>query len=201
MSKKIPMSAILLAGGKSSRMGTNKALLPFGKVTVLEHLAKLFETLFQQSLIIVDDKAKYRGLKLPQGFIYEDIVKDSGPLAGVTTGFTHAAYSWCFVATCDMPFINEAFIRTMTGAWQGREQWDALCVENPSGGLEPFPAIYARENRSLAQTLLDLGHLSMWRLFEVISIARWPLPQEFRGLMLNMNTPADYELANARRRA
>ena len=188
---KVPMTGILLAGGKSSRMGKNKALLPFEGKTVLEHLGKIFSSVFEQTLIIVDDKKKYCHLDSWDGFFYEDLVKDRGPLGGLATGFFYAVYPICFVSTCDMPLIHESFIRSMIKAWKG-EPWDALCTENPEEGLQPFPAIYKRENRSLIRVLLDVGHLSLHRLFEVISVDRWPLLEEFRSLLINMNTPEDY---------
>ena len=77
MFNKISMTAILLAGGKSSRMGKDKALLSFGGQTVLEHLAKLFDSIFQQTLIVVNDKAKYRGLKIPKHFLNVTIISKS----------------------------------------------------------------------------------------------------------------------------
>ncbi len=199
MLKKIPMTGILLAGGKSSRMGKDKALLPFGECTALEHLGKLFDSLFQQTLILVADRTKYFSLDLPKGFFFEDLVKNRGPLGGLSTGFAYANHSPCFAATCDMPLIHEPFIRSMVRAWKA-ELGDALCIQDPEGRWEPFPGIYNRENRSLVRVLMDSGHLSMSRLFEVISVDGWAMPEEYREVMVNMNTPADYEAALEKRK-
>ena len=192
MPKKIPMTGIILAGGKSSRMGKDKALLPFGKYTVLEHLGSLFGSIFEQTLMVVGDRTKYLSLDLPKGLFFEDLVKNRGPLGGLSTGFAYADYPHCFVATCDMPLIHEPFIRGMIQNWKA-QTWDALCVQNAEGRWEPFPAIYKRENRSLVRILLDLGHLSMARFLEVISVDCWAMPAEYRDVMVNMNTPAEYE--------
>lgn len=193
MLKKIPMTGIILAGGESSRMGKDKALLPLGECAVLEHLGKLFDSIFEQTLIVVSDRSKYLSLDLPKSFFFEDLIKNQGPLGGLSTGFAYATCPSCFVVSCDMPLVHESFIRSMIREWKD-EPWDALCIENLEGVLEPFPAIYKRENRSLTRILLDLGHFSMHRFLEVISINRWPVPREFRELMINMNTPAEYHI-------
>ena len=199
MLKKIPMTGILLAGGKSARMGKDKALLPFGDGTVLEHLGKLFDSIFEQTLILVSDRTNYISLDLPVNLFFEDLVKNRGPLGGLSTGFAYAEYPHCFVATCDMPLIHESFIRGMIQAWK-TEAADALCVQNPEGRWEPFPAIYKRENRSLIRILMDLGHLSMHRLLEVISVDGWDMPEKYRNLMINMNTPAEYRAVLEKRK-
>lgn len=191
MFKKVAMTGIILAGGKSSRMGKDKALLSFGEGTVLEHLWKLFHSIFEQTLIVVNDRKKYPSLDLPKDLLIEDLVKNRGPLGGLSTGFAYATYPHCFVGTCDMPLIHESFIRSMMKAWK-TETADALCIRNPQGQWEPFPGIYARDNRSLVRVLIDLGHLSMYRLLEVISVDSWAMPEEYRNVMINMNTPAEY---------
>ena len=73
---KLPFSGVILAGGKSSRMGTDKALLPFGESTVLEFLTKLLNVLFQETLIIVENKKKCEKLNLGSALICEDIFKE-----------------------------------------------------------------------------------------------------------------------------
>ncbi len=199
MLKKIPMTGMILAGGKSSRMGKNKALLPLGYGCVLEHLGKIFDAIFAQTLILVDDKTKYLSLDLPESFFFEDLVKNRGPLGGLCTGFAYADYASCFTATCDMPLIHEPFIRSMINA-RRIETGSALCAKNLEGRWEPFPAIYNRENRFLAGTLRDSGHLSMGRFLEVISVDCWAMPEEFRGVMINMNTPAEYRVVLEKRK-
>lgn len=199
MLKKIPMTGIILAGGKSSRMGKDKALLPFAESTVLEHLGKLFDSIFGQTLIVVADRNKYLSTGLPQKMFFEDLVKNKGPLGGLSTGFAYADYPHCFVASCDMPLLHEPFIRGMLKAWKA-ETWDALCTQDPEGRWEPFPGIYKRENRSLIRILMDLGHLSVSRLLEVISIHLWTMPPAFKDVMINMNTPAEYRLVLAKRK-
>lgn len=191
MFKKIPMTAVLLAGGQSSRMGTDKALLPLGEKTVLETLFEMLNGLFEQTLIVVNDKPKYAGLKIQKNVFREDIFKNQGPLGGLHAGFTHAEYPACFIMTCDMPLINEIFIMNMVRAWNG-ETLDALCAERESF-LEPFPGIYSRENRFVVHALLEAGNLSMRQFLDVIAVDKWILPEDLQGLMINMNTREDYE--------
>ncbi len=192
-------------------MGKNKALLPFGACTVLEHLWKLLDSIFEQTVIIVNDRTKYLALDLPEGFFFEDLIQDQGPLGGLATGLAHASFPACFVTTCDMPLIHERFIRSMVKTWKA-ETSDALCTQNSDPGAhapgqpkvfetrsferrgfwEPFPGIYHRENSALIRVLIDSGQLSMQRLLEAISVETWAIPEEYRDVMINMNTPAEY---------
>lgn len=180
-------------------MGKDKAFLPFGDSTVVAHLLQLFNSIFEQTLILVHNRAKFLNNGIPRRFLMEDLVKNRGPLGGLSTGLAYALYPQCFVATCDMPLLHASFIRDMIQAWEG-ETFDALCTKDSEGRWEPFPGIYSRENRSLINVLINLGHLSMSRLFEVISVDCWNLPETYRDVMMNMNTPADYEAVLEKRR-
>lgn len=190
MYNKIPMSAIILAGGKSSRMGQNKALLPFGEGTLLEHLTKLVSAVFAETLIIADEKNKYQELSL-SAEIHEDLFKDCGPLAGLYTGLAHSRDQASCVFTCDMPFVDEALIRELAGAWQ--EEYDVTCFQDEERGCQPFPAIYARSTRQLIHLLLEKGEASMRRFLDVAIVKTIAAGKEKSRALRNMNTPEEYQ--------
>lgn len=192
MYNKIPMTAIILAGGKSSRMGEDKALLPFGGRTVLEHLTALLDSLFEETIIVVNEKNKYADLGL-NARRHEDFLKDRGPLAGLYTGLAYSRHQASFVFTCDMPFVDEALIRELTGFWQ--EDYDMTCFQEEERGCQPFPAIYLRSARQLIHLLLENGEASMRRFLDVVTVNSLPIAKNKSRALMNMNTPRDYQQA------
>lgn len=190
MSRKIRMTAVILAGGKSSRMGRDKALLKFGETTILENLTELAARIFCEVLVIAEDRAKLKGLDLGSAKVYEDLLKERGPLAAVYTGLQYSRTEASFVFTCDMPFMDEVLVRELVDFWE--EDFDVICLEDPEGKYEPFPGIYARSARHLIRSFLDRGKDSLWRYFEVATVKPLVLQKERIRVLTNMNTIEDY---------
>ncbi len=184
------MTAVILAGGKSSRMGQDKALLKFGETTFLEHLATLIKPIFSETLVIVNDKEKLKDLHLTPAKVYEDLLKEKGPLAGIYTGLLYSRNKTSCVFTCDMPFVDEPLIRQL--ACFREEDYDAVCLEDPEGNYQPFPGIYARSARHRMSFLLNRGEGSMKRFLEVASVKPLVLKEERIEVLTNMNTLQDY---------
>ena len=106
MTDRLAFTAMILAGGKSLRMGRDKALLPYRQKTFLEILVSLSVDLFQETLVIVNDKEKLKGLDLQDAKIYEDLIKDKGPLAAIHTGPLYSRSEACVILSCDMPRVD-----------------------------------------------------------------------------------------------
>lgn len=190
---KIPMTAVILAGGKSSRMGCDKALLGFGDETILEDLTRLTTSIFSETLIITSRSKNYQSLNLHGAVVLNDFLENKGPLAGLYTGLAYSTHQTSCVLTCDMPLVDEAFLRSLASFWQ--KEYDAVCPEDSGGRLQPFPGIYRRPSRHFIRLLLDRGETTMRRLFDVLVIRPLVLGQKESEALLNMNTPADYETA------
>jgi len=187
------MTAMILAGGKSSRMGKDKALLPFGDHTVLENLTHTVTPLFEETIVIVDCDSKLEGLDLKGASVSEDIIKNRGPLAGIYSGFCDSKKGAGCVFTCDMPLVNEKLIRELAEAWES--DLDVLCFQDEEGGLEPFPGIYSKQSRLLIRSVLDNGDGSMQQYLSVANMKSLTLTQENAGVFMNMNTMEDYHAA------
>ena len=190
MPDKLPFTALILSGGKSSRMGRDKALLPFGGQTMLENIAKLTGRIFEETLIVVNDRLRIEGLDLRHVKVYEDLFKNKGPLAGIYTGLSYSKTQASCVFTCDMPFIDETLIRELADFWE--EGVDALAFEDPEGNLQPFPGVYGRSARFLIRTLLHQGESSMRRFLGAARVKPFILKQEKISILTNMNTIEDY---------
>lgn len=202
-----PLSAIILAGGKSSRMGRDKALLPFGDETMLEKITALLNPIFEETLVIVDERSKTKDLKLGPAKVHEDLFQNKGPLAGIYTGLSYSKNKACCVFPCDMPFIDSFLILNLVDSWRaacktgephpgfGREDMDALCFEDACGRLQPFPGIYSRSCRFRALSLLNQGEKSMQNFLDVTLIKPLILREEKMKVFMNMNTIEDYRCA------
>ena|ERR1035437_651910 len=102
------ITGFILAGGKSTRMGTNKSLLTIGGLTVIERVVNLMRDLFKEVIIITNQFEEYSFLNLP---MYEDIHKNIGPLAGIHSALVHTTTDKNFIISCDMPLMTGEVIK------------------------------------------------------------------------------------------
>ena len=190
MDNKFSMTAIILAGGKSSRMGQDKALLKFGEKTILENLAHFARSFFSETLVIVNEGKRLNGLDLKEANLYEDLIQENGPLAGLYTGLVYSKNLSSCVFTCDMPFIDDFIVRKLVEHWEAG--FDVVCLEEQEGGYQPFPGIYHRSSRSLIKSLLELGENSMRCFLQVAVVKSLMLEKEEKAMLTNMNYIEDY---------
>ena len=188
---KVPMTALILAGGKSSRMGRDKALLQFGEETILEGLVRLTTSIFNETFIIASQSKHYQKLNLRGAVILNDLWENKGPLVGLYTGLSYSTHQVSCVLTCDMPLVDASLLRELVAFWQ--DDYDAVCPEDSEGRLQPFPGIYCRSSRHFIRLLLDRGETTMRRLFDILVIRPLVLGKKESEVLANMNTLKDYE--------
>src|SRR3972149_7211491 len=97
------MTGIILTGGKNSRMGQEKPLMPVGDVPVLRRILELFLELFDEVLIVTNREGRFAGCGCRE---VVDLIPDRGPLGGVYTGLHYAGSSPVFAVSCDLPFVH-----------------------------------------------------------------------------------------------
>jgi len=102
------VSGIILSGGKSLRIGTDKALLKLGNETIIERVTNLMKSLFQKVFIIINTPSEYRFLNVQ---LYEDIYKQKGPLSGIHSGLTYSQTEKNFIISCDIPLMSPEMIK------------------------------------------------------------------------------------------
>lgn len=130
-------SGIILAGGKSSRMGVDKSLLKMKKETMIARIAGLLQGSCEELLIVSNALNKY-GLKGAREI--SDIYPGMGPLAGIHAGLQSAAHEYAFVAACDMPFVTEPLIKLLMQRCTGYD----VTVPQTGDYLEPLLAVYTK---------------------------------------------------------
>ncbi|MDO8717150.1 MAG: molybdenum cofactor guanylyltransferase [Dehalococcoidales bacterium] len=133
----IRCSSIVLAGGKSSRIGTDKALLRIpGNTTIIQTVVAKLKTI-SDDVIVVTRGRRYLDLDVKWA---SDIYPDAGPLAGIHAGLLAAKYGHALVIACDMPFVNLQLLEYMVKV---PRKYDIL-IPKLKAGVEPLHAIYSR---------------------------------------------------------
>jgi len=183
-----PVGAIL-AGGRSSRMGTNKALIPLHGKPMIAWTIETLQSVFDHVFIVADDGSKYASWDVR---VVPDIIKDSGPLGGIHAALTTAAPAPVCVMPCDMPYVSAELLKELVGkesAHPVRILWDGI-HRYPLCGLyqqSVLPVITAR----LRQRQLRMTDL----LAEVGAELINPLenPRFHATMLANVNSPHDLE--------
>lgn len=103
------LTAIILAGGKSSRMGEDKGLMLFKGEPMIQHVINLVKPLVN-SIIIISNNNTYQNFGYP---VFEDVIKNSGPLAGILTGLQNTSTAKNLVLSCDVPNVNKELLQLL----------------------------------------------------------------------------------------
>ena len=182
-------SAVLLAGGKSTRMGCDKALLDFeGQPLWRRQLNTLHRLSPQQLMIAAPPREEWSGYE-----VIADIMANAGPLAGVAGALRRCATSHLVVLAIDLPNMTADFLRGLLVECT-EEQGIVPC--SPAG-FEPLAAVYPADCAALAMHLLRRGEYSMQQFVQLAIAQGRMCPREIAPneseLFLNLNTPADYE--------
>jgi molybdenum cofactor guanylyltransferase len=190
--------AIVLCGGKSTRMGASKALLPFGPETMLQRVVRLLETVV--SPIVVVAAAEQDLPLLPHGVIVtRDEEEGRGPLEGLRAGLKAlpANVDAAYVTSCDVPLLVPGFVRQMLDLCDDHD----VAVIEIDGFTHPLSAVYRRTVLTHVEELLAHDRLRPAFLFDRVKTRRVrpdeiSVDPELRTLR-NLNTRQDYEQALA----
>jgi molybdopterin-guanine dinucleotide biosynthesis protein A len=131
------VTGIILAGGKSSRYGSNKALVELNGTRLIERAVGVMRAVFQEVILVTNTPSDYAFLELP---MVPDLIKGLGPIGGVYTGLETISGKAGFIIACDMPFLHEGLIRHMA---EVRQNFDAV-VPRIGWMIEPLHALYTK---------------------------------------------------------
>jgi len=160
----IPVTAIILCGGRSSRMGQDKASLRFGDETMLERIVRIVRAVADHVIVVAR-----RDQPVPSDVtLAYDAVEDLGPLAGIAAGLAISKSDLNVVVACDMPLIRPQVLERLASLI---DDYDA-CVGVADGHPSPLCGIYRSRIAPDAQALLDSGERRMMRLLEVVRTKR-----------------------------
>jgi molybdopterin-guanine dinucleotide biosynthesis protein A len=188
-------AGIILVGGKSSRMGVDKAFLEINGQPMFERVLAVFRKTFSRIILIGSRKDLYSRYDLP---IYPDIYPGSS-LGGLYTGLVHAEVPHIFVASCDLPFPSGAVARHLHSL---REGCDGVVPTGPDG-CEPLFAVYSESCREPMRRFLEGGNYCILDLYPGLNIRSVPVEQlsHLEGAertFINVNTPEEFARAEIR---
>lgn len=190
------VTGVVLAGGKSTRMGADKAWLEFNGSTLIERCVDSLRQCFSRVIIVANQPPAFASLGLP---VFSDEVPGLGPIGGLLTALRRAESETIFLVACDMPFLNPHLIREMTSAL---DQHDAV-VAQFNGPFEPLHAVYRRGILPVVEAQIAARQYSLQALvgklrLKVLSEIELSQYSDWRNGFLNLNTPE--EVQHARRR-
>lgn len=103
-------TAIILAGGKSTRMGTDKGLVLMNDIPMVERVISAVKKAGLSEIIIVSNNTEYKQFGLP---VFPDVIPGKGPLGGIYTGLLKSSTVKNLILSCDVPFINETVLKML----------------------------------------------------------------------------------------
>ncbi len=192
------VSGVILAGGKSRRMGEDKRFMTVGRATLLDRCRTVMMHCFKEVLIITAQDSgplDGRGCRVCQ-----DLIPDCGSLGGLYTGLHYAACGRIFVVACDMPFLDpqmiEFFVRHDPGA--------DIVMGQLSVGLQPMHGVYAKAALPVLEQRARDKQLRIQDLVSdpslkttVVDWHEWADIDPTSRSFMNVNTPADLACARA----
>ena len=192
-------AGIVLCGGKSTRMGSPKALLPFGPETMLQRVVRLLGSVVTPIVVV---SSREQALPLLPGYarIARDDREGRGPLEGLRAGLSALPDSAeaAYVTSCDVPLLVPGFVRLMVDLLGDHD----IAVMDIDGFPHPLSAVYRRALLPHVEALLASDRLRAAFLFEAVRTRR-VTPAEVASVdpnlltLRNLNTPQDYQDALA----
>jgi molybdopterin-guanine dinucleotide biosynthesis protein A len=185
------LTAFVLAGGKSTRMGRDKAFLPWGDGTLLSHALKSVAGVTPRSRIVGDVK-KFSAF----GVVIADIYRDCGPLGGIHAALSGTTTDFNLILAVDLPLIETRFLQFMVGLAKDTDA--AVTLPRADGGLQPLCAVYRREFAQPAEQALQAGKNKIDALFPKVK-TRIIEEDEFTcagfsaAMFRNLNTLEDWK--------
>ncbi len=189
------ISAIILAGGKSSRMKYNKEFIKIGNEYLIHKQIKLLQPLFNEIIIVSDNTDHYKTHNVK---VVSDILEGNSPIVGLHSGLVHSSNKYNFCIACDMPYINIPFIKYLISMVEAHDSY----VAKYHSYIEPFNAIYSKDIISVIETAItkkEYGFQTMVKQLDTYYIQEKELLPFLKenDIFKNINTEA--ELFNSKK--
>ena len=190
-------SCIVLAGGKSLRLGHDKVLETVGNRSLLEQVISCVESLCNEIIIVTADERSLPKLpSYPKLKVVTDILPGRGSLGGIYTGLAKSDSFYNLVVACDMPFLNQPLLRYMLDV---STDFDFV-VPRVKNLLEPLHAVYSKNCLAPAEYILKQGRMVIAELLSMVRV-RYVEAEEINRFdpehlsFFNINTEDDLILA------
>ncbi len=191
------VTGVVTTGGRSRRLGRDKATTPGGGTPMARRVADALRPLTDRVILVTNDPGRHTGLGLPT---YRDLLPHRGPLGAVHTALRITTTPWCLVVACDYPLMTSSLLARILE--QARHTVSDAVVPWIQGRPQPLVAAYRRSCAAAVERSLVAGRLKMVELFSVLKVDWLTVSDlhpagDVRWSFLNVNTPEDLERAEA----
>jgi len=190
------ITGIVLGGGQSRRMGSDKRRLDWEGEPLLDRVSRVMNSLFEE-VLVVTSREDYDCSHLPVRLV-TDKVPQKGSLGGLYTGLIEAENTVVFVVACDMPFVKKECISRICVF---SDIADVMVVKL-SSGIQPLHACYSKRCVPIIENMIQKDDLKIQNVFlhsslkvEIIDECVFDDIDSYRRSFMNINNPADLELA------
>jgi len=184
------VTAIILAGGKSSRMGKDKGLMELNGQKLVNRVLNVVQQVCK-NVFIISNQPGYENLNTP---VYGDILKHKGPIGGLHAGLTYSNTPYNLLLACDMPHISTDLLKYLLKNLDGDE--DAV-VPQHRAQPEPLCAIYSKSCLQELENLINANQLKMQEALTCLNVKYVAidntLPFYSSQLFMNINTLNEFE--------
>ena len=183
------ITGMILSGGKSTRMGEDKAFIEIEGISIINRIQSLLKTLFNEIIIVANKRERFANL---DATIYSDLLPERGALGGLYTGLFFSSYPYSFCVACDMPFLRQSVIEYLINKIPGYD----VIVPRTSDGLQPLHAIYSKSCIAPIRKVLEQGKYKIIDFYPLVRV-RMIDEDEFSSLdpnkesFINVNTPEE----------
>lgn len=193
MDRNTTIGAIILTGGKSSRMGSDKGLAELKGKTLIEHIINVLKPITSDIIIIANNpNYNFLGYK-----VYNDIIKECGPLGGIYTGLTYSNRELNIILSCDIPFVSTPLLEFLIKN-SGSED---ILVPEHNGQTEPLCGIYRKNCINEFKRLLDNNEFKLHNMLNQLNSKRIDVSQQNffdSNLFMNINTKDQLNIAGGK---
>jgi len=186
-----PIYGYILAGGKSSRMGTDKGLLLFEGKAMIQYVIEQMQAVFSK-LVLVSNNPEYEKFGLE---VIPDLIKDSGPAGGIYTALKHSKAKLNFMVSCDMPFITKEAIAFII---ENTNESQIVLLEN-QGKIEPLFGIYSKDCENIWLELIQQNTIKLQKMVSHFNLKTIPVENNEifkKSFFNNINTKEDFDNAS-----
>lgn len=190
------MTGVVLAGGRSSRFGANKALADWKGAPLVQSVVDSLLEVMPKVVVVTKNAAELAFLKNERVTIVEDLCADGHPMGGIFTALSGLKTRHAFVAACDMPFVRPELIYAL---WHSRADYDAV-IPVWRDKRQPLCGVYSRACVGMIRASIAEDSLVLKHLFDLLR-TRFMLEKEVAGVdpqglsFMDIDTREDYERA------
>jgi molybdopterin-guanine dinucleotide biosynthesis protein A len=157
------LTVAVLAGGRSSRMGTDKSFVPLLGKTLIQHVLDRVAGLGASTMLVTNRPDDYAVLELP---MFTDVLPHRGSLGGLYTALTYSPTPYTLCVACDMPFLNPALLAHLASL---REGYDVI-VPRIGDNLEALHAVYSKRCLEPIRTRIEQDRLKVIGFYDAVQV-------------------------------